>query len=202
MTDDKKTLRKRFLKMRRELPEAFVQSASGRISERLSSSDVVRFADGICAFYPIQGEPMILPFLERLLWDGKKIFIPKYLPDLANYGMITVENFADSLQKGRFDIPEPIGGDNLDDVVLKRPLWIIPGAAFSPDGKRIGFGWGTFDILLKRGHGIKIGVCYERQIVDKILAEPHDVPMDYVFTEENIYKCNKNNENKKTGRCL
>ncbi len=191
---NKKNLRKEFLVWRKNLAESFVSEASQMICENISSLEIFRKAEGICAFHPIDGEPRIIPLLDRFLAEGKKIFLPRYSLHLAHYEMASLTNFANGLRIGRFKIAEPISRSNLNDFQLEHLAWLVPGVVFSLNGTRIGFGWGTYDIVLKGASGLKIGVCYEHQISAFITPEPHDMPMDYVVTEKNIYKCTKTNE--------
>jgi 5-formyltetrahydrofolate cyclo-ligase len=65
---------------------------------------------------------------------------------------------------------------------------LIPGLAFTKEGKRLGRGKGYFDRYLENYNGIKIGVCFEVQVFDDLQNDEHDVLMDYVVTEKNIYK--------------
>lgn len=70
-------------------------------------------------------------------------------------------------------------------------LILVPGVAFDPNGNRLGRGGGYFDQYLKEVKGIKIGIAYEKQIVDSVPIEEHDIPMDYLITEERIIDCKK-----------
>jgi len=33
-----------------------------------------------------------------------------------------------------------------------------------------------------------VGICLERQVLDNILCEPHDIQMDYLITERGLQK--------------
>ena len=48
------------------------------------------------------------------------------------------------------------------------------------------FGKGYYDRLLESGKAVKIGLCYDFQILEKIPTEIHDVPMNFVITEKEI----------------
>ena len=65
--------------------------------------------------------------------------------------------------------------------------WIIvPGVAFDKKLNRLGRGKGYYDKLLVQTSATKIGICYELQLFDEIPAEPHDIKMDFIITENNI----------------
>ena len=70
--------------------------------------------------------------------------------------------------------------ENNIDVIL------VPGLAFDRNGGRMGFGKGYYDRLLESSKAVKIGLCYDFQILEKIPTESHDVPMNFVITEKEI----------------
>ena len=68
-------------------------------------------------------------------------------------------------------------------------VFIVPGVVFDMSGHRIGYGQGWYDALLKGTDAIKIGLCFQSQIIDKVPAEEHDIPMDYIITERGVFRC-------------
>lgn len=66
------------------------------------------------------------------------------------------------------------------DVIL------LPGRAYTLSGDRLGRGGGWYDRVLSlcRETVIKIGVCYEFQILENLPIEDHDQRVDYLVTEE------------------
>ena len=50
----------------------------------------------------------------------------------------------------------------------------------------MGFGKGYYDRLLESSNAIKIGVCYDFQLLDNIPTEPHDIPMNIIVTDKEI----------------
>lgn len=73
-----------------------------------------------------------------------------------------------------------------DDV---EPTWpdiiVVPGLAFTPDGRRVGQGGGWYDRFLpqRRIDCVTIGVCFAPQLVDDLPTEPHDIVLDHVITD-------------------
>jgi 5-formyltetrahydrofolate cyclo-ligase len=62
---------------------------------------------------------------------------------------------------------------------------IVPGTAFTLQGHRLGQGGGWYDRFLPQlaPTCLKIGVCFEPQIVTQLPVETHDVQMDMVVTD-------------------
>ena len=97
--------------------------------------------------------------------------------------LFCIEN-AEELHKGAYGILEPSTkrpvAENDIDVI------IVPGLAFDRRGGRMGFGAGYYDRLLIKTNAVKIGLCYDFQLMDSVPSEEHDVPMDYIITEKEI----------------
>lgn len=74
--------------------------------------------------------------------------------------------------------PDP---DHVDAV-------IVPGVAFTADGRRLGQGGGWYDRFLPRLRPgtPTIGVAFAPQLVDDIPTEPHDVVLDLVVTDAGV----------------
>ena len=64
-------------------------------------------------------------------------------------------------------------------------VWIVPGLAFTRDGKRLGYGGGWYDRFLAsaRKDALKIGVAHKFQILDNLPYEPHDILLNCVITD-------------------
>lgn len=65
----------------------------------------------------------------------------------------------------------------------KLDLIVLPGAAFTMDGQRLGYGGGFYDTLLEGldHHVCLVGVCFSCQILDDLPVEPHDRSVDQVI---------------------
>ena len=72
---------------------------------------------------------------------------------------------------------------DLDPLVLD--LVVVPGLAFTPDGRRLGQGGGHYDRFLARlpDRCVTVGAAFAEQIVDDLPTEPHDVRVDLVVTD-------------------
>ena len=77
--------------------------------------------------------------------------------------------------------------NNLPEV--KPEVLLIPGRAFSKSGERLGRGKGFYDKYLRNFDGLKIGVCYQWQLLDEVPTEEHDQCVDWIVTNETIAQC-------------
>lgn len=126
---------------------------------------------------------------------GKRMVIPYCTKDQQGHnklGLWWLEDFAE-LVPGMWGILEPpkqrwgelgkeVAPEQLDCVM-------VPGVAFDRNGGRLGNGAGYYDRLLKgvRADAVLIGVCFESQLVEQVAMDAHDVAMDIVMTEKNLY---------------
>lgn len=72
---------------------------------------------------------------------------------------------------------QTVPSDSHTDI-LQPDLIIVPGVGFSPRGERLGHGKGFYDRLLAETPAIKVGICFELQLFDRLATQPHDIPMD------------------------
>lgn len=84
-------------------------------------------------------------------------------------------------------IPRPLDGEKLPDD-FQFDLVIVPMLGFDNRGFRLGHGLGWYDRFLPtQPQAQTIGLCYSSGFVSGGLPhEPHDVPVDFVATEQAI----------------
>jgi 5-formyltetrahydrofolate cyclo-ligase len=132
----------------------------------------------IAIYSPLPGEVDVSPSM-RLRPDLRWVF-----PKVAGVHLTfhRVEDFSTELVPGSFGILEPVA--HLPVVpVPEIDAFICPGLAFDRAGGRLGRGRGYYDRILAgaRADALKIGVCFEFQLVPDTFAEAHDIHMDHVI---------------------
>ena len=91
----------------------------------------------------------------------------------------------EALRPGALDIPEPAGEPTALDAI---DAVLIPGLAFDRLGGRLGYGAGYYDRTLANYRGMRIGVAFAMQVVDRLPQLDHDVPMHFLLTENGFEK--------------
>ena len=80
----------------------------------------------------------------------------------------------------------------LDNQLVEKPYFdvvIVPMLGFDSSLQRLGNGGGYYDKLLAtQPQVLKIGVCFEVGKTQHIPKDPHDIAMDVVVSEEQIYR--------------
>lgn len=178
----KNEIRQDILKKRLLMDSRDAEIASGHIMQTLLELDCIKNASCIMAYSSHKNEPNMLPLIHALLDMGKNVALPYIATD---DNLIAVAYTNDSVMKSNvFGIAEPIIMNESEqaepDVVL------VPGVAFDPALNRIGYGAGYFDRFLKQTNALKIGICYDMQIVPKIEAEPYDIMMDLLVSDRRV----------------
>jgi 5-formyltetrahydrofolate cyclo-ligase len=146
---------------------------SSTICEKLAP----KFLPGlsVALFAPTRLEPDI-----DLLWEMSRPADGAFLyPRCEESGLkfVKIGALADLLP-GRFGIREP----KFAPSSIVPDLVVVPGLAFTRDGSRLGRGGGFYDRYLRATpeRTVKIGVCFQFQIVESIPCEAHDISMDEI----------------------
>jgi 5-formyltetrahydrofolate cyclo-ligase len=189
--DSKAPLREKLKKLRDQVDPGFAESASQGVWNILNKLAEFHKAKGIGAFASTPNEINTYPILEGSLELGKNLYLPKVVPDKNHFDFYLVHNFK-NLAPGPFGILEPSGHKPADWEEID--LVLVPGLAFDLTGHRLGFGKGYYDRVLPllKKSTLTVGLGYSFQIVEKIPAESHDIPIKAVLSEKGFQFCSKN----------
>lgn len=138
-----------------------------------------RDSRNIAAFYPLKGEPNLMPVVEELAMEGR-LLLPRCEGDgIMNF--YKIQNLKKDLVKGHFGIMEPREG--LEKFEGEIPVFLVPGTKFTWDGCRQGHGKGYYDrFLAKFPKAYKAGIATPAQISKEPLEQKEtDIKMDVVI---------------------
>ena len=179
----KAELRRAMKARRKELAADDKSAADGTICEKLTARsdigewiDPFAFGSPLAVYLASQEEINIDPCIEYMLHAGVEVVAPRWNGE--TYELAKVKGLDEkSLRCGPMGIREPVDADIVEPK--KVFAWIIPGLAFTRDGKRLGYGGGWYDRFLASApkNSIKIGVAYSFQVIDDLPCEPHDIPL-------------------------
>lgn len=156
---------------------------SSKIIRRLEDNPHFYRAQTILFYCSQPHEVQTLELLKQLLQEGtKQILVPKVVQNELKLYVLSKWN---QVQPGYQGILEPEGAQAFDGEHID--FMLIPGVAFDQQKQRLGYGKAFYDRLLKRYTGLKCGLAFEFQVLPEIPHEIHDVPMDLILTEQNIY---------------
>ena len=97
-------------------------------------------------------------------------------------------NFNESLNIGKFKIPEP---KNQNEEILPQ-LFFVPCLGFDLHGYRIGYGGGFYDRTFAKLRKLNlkfyaVGFAFDEQKENLIPKEKFDYKLDFVLTEKQLY---------------
>jgi len=166
------------------------RAAGQKILSHLRSWDAWVAARTVCAFTALPSEPDVLT-----PWpDGKTIILPRVVGSQVRLHL--VDN-SEVLVAGSFGILEP--APNAPVALARADIILVPGLAFDLSGVRLGRGGGFYDRLLTNFEGLRVGVCFEESVLERIPAEPHDAGMDFLITPSGIISCGTRNTHRDSG---
>jgi 5-formyltetrahydrofolate cyclo-ligase len=142
-------------------------------------------------YSPIRSEVDPLPLMRRLAEGGARLALPA-VTSRGQALMFRAWSASQKLVLGPLGIPEPspAAAEVVPDVML------VPLAAFDRLGHRIGYGAGYYDYTFSHLRKIKavtgIGLAFAVQEIKAVPALSHDVPLDYVLTETEMFDFRSN----------
>lgn len=185
----KDAVRRQMRARRKALTSEEREHAAKAVCARLSDDgDIAEATDpfdggGALAVYLASPDEIDLSdFILELLRRKATVVAPRWNGETYELAMVKSLSDAD-LRRGPMNILEPAEADIVAPEEIG--VWIVPGLAFTKDGKRLGYGGGWYDRLLAMASksARKIGVAHEFQIVENLPHEPHDIKMDCVVTD-------------------
>jgi 5,10-methenyltetrahydrofolate synthetase len=179
---DKKTLRRQLQAERLGLVDRHHRAM--QLQEVLRVWLMGRPDTAIGAYWPIKGEFDALPALFR--WaeadDSRVIGLP-VIDKQTKQLRFQMWFPGCEMEEDAYGIPKP-----KDTPVFHPTLLLVPCVGFGPRGVRLGYGGGFYDrtlaTLLPRP--TTVGLAYSQGFVPWLEAEPHDVPLDAVLTDEGL----------------
>ena len=127
------------------------------------------------------------PFIRKMLATGVKVVAPRWNGE--TYELAVLKGLDDAhLRKGPMGILEPAEAEIVSPKAVE--AWLVPGLAFTRNGKRLGYGGGWYDRLVVNAPkgALKLGIAHAFQVVDDLPSEPHDVPLAGVVDDSLEHK--------------
>jgi 5-formyltetrahydrofolate cyclo-ligase len=204
---DKQSIRKALIAQRLNLPDRL---ARAELLQRVLRIWLVGRPDTVIgAYWPIKGEFDPLPALYRWQEDallepsvggwpvtadgqGAAVGLAQRLP--RKIGLPVVDKQSRTLsfhawypgcpmEEDAYGIPKP-----KDTELVVPTLLLVPCVGWGPGGYRLGYGGGFYDRTLASytPKPVTVGLGYSLGWLPDLQAEPHDVPLDAILSEEGV----------------
>jgi len=193
-SSEKKSIRKEIKSLLNNNQNCFAKW-SDIICKKILHSELYKNSTIILAYMALQDEADIQPVISKGFLEGKKVYIPRIISGTNKMDFYRFN--PDSCKEGSFGILEPETHNeifDLNSLSNQNVLMLIPGRAFTKDGKRLGRGKGFYDLFLtellnKKGDSANCqitlcGICFDCQLLPDLPTEAHDIKMDLIISEE------------------
>lgn len=180
----RKAERARLVAERAALPVATREAVARAIAGALDTLLAQRFTDltgrVVSCYWPIKAEPDLRFWMAALDVKGARVALPVVETGAAPLVFRAWRPGA-AMQRGHRNIPVPSA-----DARLAPDIMLVPLVGWDGAGYRLGYGGGYFDRTLAaaRRRPLVIGVGLQVARLATIFAQPHDIAMDAIVTEE------------------
>ena len=183
----KRALRAQVIAVRDALDEGVRASASLRISARVEALPSFAAARVVLVTLPFASEWDTRPLARAALASGKTLVVPRVNGATRMLELHAIGDLATDVAPGYRGIPEPL--PTMPRVDSEAIDWVlVPGVAFSPDGRRLGYGGGFYDRLMSTLNptAARVAGAFDAQIVARIPAAAYDLCVERIVTESRI----------------
>jgi 5-formyltetrahydrofolate cyclo-ligase len=181
-SSDKATLRKQLQAERQAMVDRHQRSV--HLQEVLRVWLVGHRFHTVGAYWPIKGEFDALPALYRWSEAEPDRMIGLPVIDRETKQLRFHEWYPGCPMEGdAYGIPKPKGTAEFQPALL-----LVPCVGFGPGGTRLGYGGGFYDRTLAAlaPRPYTVGVGFAHGYIPWLAAEPHDVPLDAILTDDGV----------------
>ena len=176
---DKDEIRRTMRERRKALTPEERAAASETVCAKLAALDL---HSPVAVYLASPQELDLSPFIRKMRTTGIKVVAPRWNGE--TYELAVLKGLDEAhLRQGPMGILEPVEAE----LVPPREVgvWLVPGLAFTRNGKRIGYGGGWYDRLLAEAlkDSLKLGIAHAFQVVDDLPSELHDIRLTGVIDD-------------------
>lgn len=165
------------------------KEAEERVCSQIVNSEEFNNASYVFLYMSLPDEFNVQTIMEKSFELNKKVLLPRIIENTNRMDFYLVEskNFENQMKTGSYNIIEPTEINKKIDfaAIEENTFVVVPGRAFTLDGKRLGRGKGFYDLFLstmkKSPKNFFCGVCYDFQILEDLPVNQFDIKMDKVY---------------------
>lgn len=180
----KEELRRQLRERVASLDPRSAQRAGDLAVQRLLELPEVAKASRIFTCLSFGGEIDTWGLVDRLAAQGRQVLVPRADSKAMR---LHVHRYPCQLQTLLFGLRQPRAGSeeiSWQEIDSQIEVALVLGLAFDRRGFRLGRGAGYFDRFLAGRPFPSVGLAYHFQLLDRIPAEAHDVPMSVIVTDQ------------------
>lgn len=172
---EKSKIRRRIRNRKNILSDMEKAQSATLVFEKLESLPEFQAAKSVLLYWSLPDELPTHSFIEK--WSTRKqMLLPMVKEDKM---LIKPFTTATELRKSDMGIWEP---ESQREYLKQIDLVIVPGIAFDKKRNRLGRGKGYYDKYFSNKNVMKIGICYDFQLLENIPVDSFDIRMDKIIT--------------------
>ena len=184
MQATKSQLRSRIVAARRRLGAAEREREAVDLARH--AAELARPGETVCGYVPVGSEPGSLALIDVLVDRGAVVLLPVARRDAeeAPQPLAWGRYRRGELVEAPFGLQEPSPPWLTGAAVREATLILVPALAVDRRGARLGRGAGFYDRTLGLADpaAALVAVVRDDEILERLPAEPHDVPMTHALT--------------------
>ena len=184
MQATKSQLRSRILAARRRLDAAEREREARDLARHAAA--LARPGETVCGYVPVGSEPGSLELIDVLVDRGAVVLLPVARRDAGDVPQPLAwgRYRRGELVEAPFGLQEPPPPWLTDAAVRAATMILVPALAVDRHGARLGRGAGFYDRTLGLADpaAALVAVVRDDEILERLPAEPHDVPMTHALT--------------------
>ena len=173
----KEELRKEIRVKLESQSEAAREKKSSLIKEKLFRTQEFKKAKTIMFYVSTNFEVDTKEMINNALKNGKNVAVPYVLREEKKIVPSLIKDPENDLVKGPYGIHHPHKESYKPIPISRIDLVIVPGLAFTEEGRRLGRGAGYYDRFLKKfpEETPTIGIAFNIQVIAEIPHNGHDI---------------------------
>jgi len=183
----KRRLRQDCLVYRENLAPAIKSRFENKIANKVFNLWAFRESSCLLAYIAKPLEVDTRAIVLGAFQQGKSVAVPRCIPDTRQMEFRIMTSY-DDLRPGAYGILEPDPEHCPPANQKDYPICLVPALAFDKEGYRLGFGKGYFDRFLSAFQGVKVGICFDACVLEKLPRGRYDKRVDFLITESRIQK--------------
>jgi len=187
LREAKRAMRRRVLALRDSLTPEARAARSAEIAARIAALPSFVAAARVSLTFAYLSEWDTRPLIEAALATGKSVALPRVVDAARMLELHLVRDIGRSILPSARGIPEPL--PELPRITPQDIDWVlVPGLAFDLQRRRLGYGGGYYDRLLRLfAPGTPyVSGAFDLQMVEQVPVAAHDCSVDAILTETRV----------------
>lgn len=178
----KTLLRDKYKQQRREMPPDVKAAKDRKIAQRITRLWQYAQNSLLLTYVSTPIEVDTRNIIERALKDGKKVAVPRCVPDTRSMEFYLIDSL-DELCPGTFGVLEPLPDPAKLVTDFSAGICLVPAFSYDWHGYRLGYGKGYYDRFLSNFRGNIIGICYSEGIRPNLPHGRYDRTVELLVTD-------------------